>query len=168
VLQRCPPGGEGANIVPPSAVDASWPPLGNGIGCPGGHIGAKANADGLTTSSPEVQAAVERGIKYLESDAANDGRIGARALVALSLLKHDGKRDHPKIVEAASKIRQALGGHDLTGVDKASFGDNKDAYELGLAIIFLAELDPAQYRPDIECMLRYLCGQQKPHGAWAI
>ena len=121
-----------------------------------------AVAAGLTTTSPEVQATVDRGIKFLESDAAKDDRIGAVALVGLSLLKHDDNRDHPKIVEAVSKIEQALGARDPAKLNKSGF----DMYSTGLAIIFLVELDPAQYRADIECLLENLHLRQKPHGGW--
>ena len=84
------------------------------------------------------------------------------ALVGLSLFKHDGKRDHPRIIEAASKIEQMLGSHDPAKLDINTL----EIYSTGLAIIFLVEVDPVRYRADIECLLASLRLRQKPHGGW--
>ena len=86
------------------------------------------------------------------------------ALVGLSLFKHDGKRDHPRIIEAASKIEQMLGSHDPAKLDINTL----EIYSTGLAIIFLVEVDPVRYRADIECLLASLRLRQKPHGGWGI
>jgi len=118
-------------------------------------------AAGLTTDSPEVKAAVERGVKFLASDEAKDDRIGAWALVGLGIHKFEGKPDHPKIQAAVSKIKTALSSRDLEQI-----GKSLDIYSTGLAIIFLIDLDPVENRDDIEFLLAYLRYRQKPHGGW--
>jgi hypothetical protein len=118
---------------------------------------------GLTPKSPEVEASVERGIKFLESaEAAKDTRIGAIALIGLSLYKQSDKPDHPTVLESARKIRAALGGRDSSKLDPTAF----DIYSTGLAIIFLVEVNSVEYRSDIECLLASLRARQKPHGGW--
>jgi len=87
-----------------------------------------------TPESPEVRQAVDRAVKFLESDAADDGRLGAA-------------------------IQGRLGNMDPHGLEI-------DIYSTGLSIIFLCELDPSKYRPEIECLLEYLRLRQKPHGGW--
>ena len=69
----------------------------------------KAFAGGLTTKSPEVLAAVEKGAKFLASAAAKDDRIGAQALMGLAIVMESGKADHPRVLQCADNIRKALG-----------------------------------------------------------
>ncbi len=119
----------------------------------GGH---KALA--LTPESPVVKAAVEKAVKFLESPAANDGRVGARALVGLVLLKSHADHKHPRIAEAVAAIQ---------GVVKQNPTQAKlDIYSAGLAVIFLVTLDPTAYRGEIDVLLDYLKTKQKPHGGW--
>ncbi len=106
-----------------------------------------------------MRQAVDQAIKFLESDAADDGRLGARAVVGLALLKHGAGPEHPKVVEAVRAIQGRLGKLDPQQLEI-------DIYSTGLSIIFLCELDPSKYRPEIECLLEYLRLRQKPHGGW--
>lgn len=126
-----------------------------------GARGARA-ADLLTTKSPEVLAAIDRGIKYLESPAADDDqRVGAQALVGMAILTNNGKPDHPKVLKAAARVQKALAVRDVTKVNP-----DMDIYSTGMAIIFLIEHDPEGHRGDIEYLLSYLRAQQKKHGGW--
>ncbi len=118
-----------------------------------------AQAAKLTPDSPEVQRAIKRAIKFLESDAAVDERLGAKALVGLALLKSGADPKHPKIQAAAQAIQA-----------KARSGEAKslgiDIYSTGLSIIFLVILDSSKYGPEIEILFTYLQSVQKPHGGW--
>ena len=118
------------------------------------------SAAGYTPESPEVKRAVARAIRFLESDDANDGRIGARALVGLALLKNGAKPEHPKVIQSLEAIQGRLGDLDP---EKVRFGE---IYSPGLAAIFLVELDPGKYASEIQCLIDYLQLQQKPHGGW--
>lgn len=109
--------------------------------------------------SPRVQECVAKGIKYLETQEKPDRQLGARPLVGLALLKYGVKRDHPMVEDAVEKIRSALGPMDGLNL-------KIDIYTTGLSIIFLVELDPDKYRPEIECLLTHLQRVQKPHGGW--
>lgn len=119
--------------------------------------GTKAVA--LTPDSPEVRAAVAKAVKFLESDEANDTRIGARALVGLVLLKYGAPADHPKIVAAAEAIVRAVADKEATDI-------KNDLYSTGLAIIFLVTLDPSKYHNEIILLLKSYEVRQKPHGGW--
>ena len=122
-------------------------------------LATEAPAPALTPQSPEVRQSIARGIEYLGSEAARDGREGAKALAGIALLKQGIPSDHPKIVEAVASIREALEGRDFSKI-------KLDVYNTGLSIIFLVELDPDQYRADIDFLLKYLRWRQKPHGGW--
>jgi len=120
---------------------------------------ARSAARAYTPESPEVRRMVGRAVKFLESDAAGDDRLGARAGVGLALLKSGAPADHPKIVSAAAAIEHLVRGRRPNEVTAA-------LYSTGLSIIFLVTLDPSRYRPEIECLLESLRLRQKPHGGW--
>lgn len=120
-------------------------------------VGSTASA--LTPDSPEVRAALAKAVKFLESDEANDTRLGARALVGLVLLKYGAPADHPKIVAAADAIVRAVANKEATDI-------KNDLYSTGLAIIFLVTLDPSKYHNEIILLLKSYEVRQKPHGGW--
>ncbi len=116
----------------------------------------------FTPESPEVQETVAHGIAFLESDAAEDNRMGARALVGLTLYKNHARPEHPKIVQAVKAIQDRVKGQDPA---KLNLG-TKRIYDVGLAVIFLATLDPNAYASEIKCLVEFLRLQQKAHGGW--
>ena len=113
----------------------------------------------LTPESPAIKAAVEKGIAFLESPAANDNRPGARALVGLAVLKSHADPKHPRIVEAVAAIQGAVKGREPAQV-------GLDVYSTGVAVIFLVTLDPSAYSSEINVLLQALKLKQKPHGGW--
>ena len=122
-------------------------------------LGGGPRALALTPESPAVKAAIDKAVKFLESPAANDGRVGARALVGLVLLKSHADHKHPRIVEAVAAIQGCVKG-------QAPGQINLDIYSAGLAVIFLVTLEPSAYTSEISTLLQYLKLKQKPHGGW--
>ena len=110
-------------------------------------------AAALTPESAEVVAAVDRGLAYLEGNS--DNRTGGQALVGLAFIKGN-KPDHPRVAEAKTAIREAL----------ANSTQDWDIYSLGLCIIFLSELDPAEFQPEVGHLLGLWYSAQKQHGGW--
>ena len=137
--------------------------LAYGIGLAGIFLAATADkALALTPNSPEVKAAVDKGVAFLLSAEANDARVGGEALHGYALLCFGGvDHSHIKITSAAEKIHQALKDRDPAKLD-----GELDIYSTGLAIIFLIEHDPEGHRGDIEYLLSYLRARQKKHGGW--
>jgi hypothetical protein len=113
-----------------------------------------------TPESPEVKKIVQKGIDFLCSDAANDGRPGAQALQGMALLKAEIRPDHPKILQAVEAVRGMIPNNDPKTASVDSI------YTAGLSIIFLVNLDPVKYKPEIECLLQFLYDKQKKHGGW--
>jgi hypothetical protein len=128
----------------------------------------------LTPKSPDVVAAVKRGMQYLDSDAAVDNRPGARALQGICLLNHTGDPEYPRLLACIAEIERALGNRDPAKLDAGTW----DVYSTGLCIVFLVEVDQElglqmkiksgerRYRADVECLLTYLQKRQKPCGGW--
>ncbi len=136
--------------------------------CVANSVVCSQGAFGLTPESPEVKALVEKAIHFLEQplprDLAtqpNSTAPGAQSLVGMCLLKTGRKADHPKIKEAVASIRSALG---MTSTNAAT--TPLDIYNTGLCIVFLFELDPVAYRPEMERLTQLLITAQKPHGGW--
>jgi hypothetical protein len=124
-----------------------------------GSVSRPASAAKITADSPEVQRAIKRAMKFLESDAANDERLGAKALVGLALLKGGADPKHPKIQGAAQSMQQRVRSGEAKSL-------GIDIYSTGLSIIFLTTLDSSKYGPEIEILFTYLQSVQKPHGGW--
>ncbi|MFI4874128.1 MAG: prenyltransferase/squalene oxidase repeat-containing protein, partial [Blastopirellula sp. JB062] len=107
--------------------------------------------------SPEVVELVKKGASYLVS-ARDHHRPGGKALVSLALLKAGEKESHPKVqvgINAATELGKKRPNH---------VHDN--AYDVGLALILLCELDPQTYREPIENLLQYFIETQKAGGGW--
>jgi hypothetical protein len=136
--------------------------LAYGIGLAGIFLAATSEkAVALTPTSPEVKAAVEKGIAFLESEHADDARVGGEALHGYALLSYGVDHSDLKVAAAAAKIHAALKDRD-----SAKFDGDARVYSIGLSILFLVKLDPKKYHDDIECLLGFLRKGQKPHGGW--
>lgn len=109
----------------------------------------------VTPESPEVRKLIEDGKKFLEAN--NDHRLGGKCLVALAFLKDGASLTHPRIVEALEACQ-------TPGAAKIETEDAN--YSLGLAIIFLAELDGKKHRSLIGSFAAELQHRQKSHGGW--
>lgn len=124
----------------------------------GRPIAALAAGTGYTPDSPEVQAAVKRGIDFLRKDTT-ERRIGGRALMGLALVKAGVDHDDPLIKSAADALAEAV----ATG---KGLEEDNIVYTLGLSIIFLTQLDAQKHAEQIEKLLGRLVKIQKPHGGW--
>ncbi len=109
---------------------------------------------GVTPESREVRELVDKGLKYLEANT--DERLGGRCLIALAFLKNGASPDHPRIKEAIAAC-EATSAEQLRG---------DSVYSNGLAIIFLAELDPVKYKSLIERFAGVMQNRQKSNGGW--
>ncbi|HEV3004672.1 MAG TPA: HEAT repeat domain-containing protein [Pirellulales bacterium] len=110
----------------------------------------------MNPKSPEVQAAVARACAYLAKSP--ESRPGAQALVGLTFLKAE-QPNHPKVQEGISGAGAVL----------TSPLARTDVYSLGIAIIFMTELEKglqAQHAETIRALIAQLKSIQKPHGGW--
>ena len=120
-------------------------------------------AAGYTSESPEVRQMVEKGVAFLEGSGGNDprNRMGAKALVAMAVLKAGRSPNDPRIVDAVNTIQSTV----HPGFDPATLGEHR-FYEVSMTCIFLVELDAQKYANQINILLRTLQTNQKPWGAW--
>jgi len=114
-------------------------------------------ARAVTPDSPEVKAIVAKGLEYLET--ADDERLGGKCLIGLSFHKAGRPASHPKIV-AAIKDCEAWAAK-LSGDESAL-----DNYSVGLALVFLLEVDPDRQRSLATRYLQEVLRRQQRPGAW--
>lgn len=121
-------------------------------------------AAAYTPEHPEVQAMINRGVKFIEANfrksenSAHEKELGGACICALACYKATGNPSHPIVNAAIAQIRAEL---------KAGMVHQGHAnYSLGIAMIFLGELDPDLYRQEIEAMLKVIYQRQMEYGAW--
>ena len=111
-------------------------------------------ATAVTPESPEVREMIERGLQSLEGHS--EKRLGGLCLIALAFIKDGASPDN-------SHIKVAVEACQNTDAQQALVAD---VYSNGLAIIFLAELNPTKYRDLITRFAGTMAHRQKPNGAW--
>ncbi len=114
-----------------------------------------------TPEHPEVRAAVEEGIRFLESSFNTESRVGGKALAGMAIVKVTGDPDNAAVLECVKATREAY--REFSTADTY---DDAGMYNMGLCTLFLITVDPVRYRRDIEGWMRLLEKWQKPHGGW--
>lgn len=108
----------------------------------------------VTPESPEVRDLIDRGLKSL--DGHSETRLGGLCLIGLAFTKDGASPDNPHVQTA---VEACL----ATSAQQARM---IDVYSNGLAIIFLAELNPSKYREKLGDFTRAMLDRQKTHGGW--
>lgn len=95
---------------------------------------------------------IDKGLKYLET--ADDARVGGKCLGALCFLKNGSDRAHPKVQSALTACRN---------YDPAT---ETHVYSLGIAVMFLCEMEDQEAKTLAANFLKILLSVQKPNGGW--
>lgn len=119
-------------------------------------FGSASRSRALNPESPEVKKMLEKSLKYLET--ASHARLGGKCLIGLVFVKHGHGEEHAQVQVAVEACKQAA----TPNADQI----NTPIYDLGIAIIFLCNLDPSKYQAEIQKLLDALDHVQKPHGGW--
>ena len=113
--------------------------------------------------SEEVQAMVARAVKFIEASAFRGDsyypRLGGTCLVGMTMYKFYDQPDHKLVQAAIAKCKTAC----AAGVPWSSISN----YSVGIAVIFLAEVDAELYRPEIEILIASLMRRQMSNGGWS-
>ncbi len=110
-------------------------------------------AAAITPEDPRVMKSVQSALKFLEN--ARDERLGGNCLIALCFKKAKID-DHPKIAQAVDLC------HKINIKDE----NLVDNYSLGIALMFLCEIEPKQYHDTIVTYVEEVLRRQKPFGGW--
>ncbi len=112
--------------------------------------------------SDEVKQLLQKGVRFIEQNAGKESnefykQLGGTCVTALAILKNGADESHPLIADAIGKCQR---------YQSSSQGWSENNYSMGLAIIFLCELDPVRFRAEIERLMADMLGRQIPGGAW--
>ena len=128
-------------------------------------LGWAIPAGAVTPESPEVKAVVGKALAYLNGPAGVDDRLGGKCLIGMAFLKNGSPPTHPKIVEALRACEEFAKSPTGNNATSAAAVDN---YSVGLAVIFLCELDPLQekHRASTTRIVNQLLSRQISSGGW--
>jgi hypothetical protein len=113
-----------------------------------------------TPESPEVQAMLARGMKYLEANYPPSVPDGGHFLGAMATLKVTGDDEHPAVkgaVERALKLTEKI----------RKEGISNTVYSEAILCYFLCELNPKRYRQEIADIIKAMLHRQRPNGCWS-
>jgi hypothetical protein len=112
-------------------------------------------AQAVSPESPEVKAVIDKGLAALEN--GSDERLGGQALIALCFWKAGRGIQHHKIQDAikACKAQSA-----------ETLGRMAENYSLGIATLFLCELEQQDLHELTQMYVDTLLKRQMPHGGW--
>ena len=121
-----------------------------------------------TPRDPLVSEMVRKGSTYLESLSAQDSGstwspAGGQMLVAYAHYKANvepGNRVVQRGVAAAENYVRGLNAPD------AIQPEDKSIYEISVAALLLAEVDPIRFKPELNTLQQILYREQFPHGGW--
>ncbi|WP_435006191.1 HEAT repeat domain-containing protein [Tundrisphaera lichenicola] len=119
---------------------------------------------GLAASSIAVgqsDPVVARGVQFLKGSGGSGG-VGETALAALALVKAEVSPSDPSVTRALDAVMKRF----EASAYQPEKGSGGEIYEAGVTILFLASLDAASYRNQIEGVARFLAGSQNPNGSW--
>lgn len=121
-----------------------------------------AAAQPKTTGVPRFDAAVQRGAAYLKANVLLDGDPSRVVLAAYALFKSGEPVESQMIQQALTHIKST--------VESGTFHPHlayDHLYESGLYCMFLADVDPVLYQPQIQIIADYVASVQRPNGSWA-
>lgn len=118
-----------------------------------------SRAKDLTPKSPEVSTAIEKAVRFLQTEGPKENRLGGQALICMALVKAGVEPDHPFVVDTVKRIQAAIptdGGVNITD----------HIYTAGLITMFLADLDADKFRRELDALGKYLEKHQRTDGSW--
>lgn len=110
----------------------------------------------VNPKSAEVKKLIDKGFEYLET--ASDHRLGGKCLIGMTYLKAGKPATHRHVQEALELCQVRAKSEPIH--------NHEDVYSLGIAVLFLCELDSSKYSAEIEHFLAVLKLRQKEHGGW--
>lgn len=116
-------------------------------------------AKGLTPTSPEIVAAVEKAVRFLQTEGPRENRLGGRALICMALVKAGVRENHPFVEQTVKDIQAAIPSDGTVNI-------SDHIYTAGLMVLFLADLGADRYRRELDALRRYLEKNQRTDGAW--
>ncbi|NLF68981.1 MAG: hypothetical protein GX575_07980 [Candidatus Anammoximicrobium sp.] len=122
-------------------------------------VGVSGSADAYTPDSPEVRQVVDKAVAWLEKNELKSP-VGGQCLVGLALLKAGKAQSHPLIQSAIAAARKSA-------EQFAAKGAPGHCYNETIACIYLCDVDPMRYAPEINMFAQGMLKRQRPNGCWS-
>lgn len=119
-------------------------------------------------TDPVVQQMVARGIHYLESLNRKEmiqgsySTSGSAMLIAYAHHKVEANREHPIVKQGVAEAISFLKERE----DRPLHPHGKEVYEISVAALLLAEVDPIAYQSQLNVAQQVLYRAQFAHGGW--
>lgn len=130
-------------------------------------LGGGRSVPGATPESPEVRAMLDRGLAYLNAaptTSTHASQLGGQTLIGMAAYKY--QRRFKKEETALPKLTTRALTEALATCHERTKLAELDNYSLGIALVFLTEVQPDEHPEEIEILLREVLRRQKPNGAW--
>ncbi len=123
-------------------------------------VGTVSSGHAAAADKGEIKAAIARAADYLRTNIKGF-RSDKRVLAAYALYKAGDSETSPAVAEVLNEIV----GKFPEGKYTPNAG-NASMYEGGVTAMFLAEVDPVKYRPQLQMIADYLIENQLENGGW--
>ena len=124
---------------------------------------ASARAAGKKTGIPRFDAAVQRAAVYLRGAVAESrGSFGEAVLAGYALFKTGDPIESPAV---ASAIRESVG--RSSGTSYAVVDAYHHIYVAGVDAMLLSDVDPEQYKGNLQTIANYIQSAQRADGSWS-
>jgi len=123
------------------------------------------DAQAYKPTDPEVQRMINAGLRFLKTADANKGNRnpeGSLMLMAYATFKVEHDASDPLIVSGVEQA-QKFAKMSLKGIRERTYAN----YEMAVAILLLAEVDPAKYASEINQLRDMLLSGQRGHGGFS-
>jgi len=136
-------------------------------------LGVNASrAFAYSPDDPVVQAMVDKGVAYLEGLSKEDLNLknygdpeGQPMLIAYAILKASGDTSAP-LVQNGIENALAYTKRIQANVSRSRGHGHKSIYEMSVAIMLLAEVDPQGYASELRSLADTLLSEQMSHGGY--
>ncbi|WP_218932812.1 HEAT repeat domain-containing protein [Roseimaritima multifibrata] len=124
----------------------------------------QASVHAAKPTDPQVQAMIRKGIQFLHSEESMKGlghREGSEMLIAYAVFKVDHEENDPIVKRGLDQaIRYA--GQSASQIRNHTYAN----YEMAVAILLLAEVDPVKYENEIRKLRDVFVSGQRGHGGY--
>ena len=109
-----------------------------------------------------ARPAVDRGVNYLKGHVNQLKDAGEAGISALAMIKAGVAHNDQALLDTIARFAVTF----KDGGYQPETKGGPDTYEASVVCLALVNLEPIDYKPQIDLVAQYLMGKQMPNGAW--
>ena len=110
-----------------------------------------------------ARPAVDRGVSYLKGHATQLKDAGEAGISALAMIKAEVPKNDPDFLATVARFAVTFG---KDGTYQPETKGGPDIYEAAVVCLALVNLEPIDYKPQIDLVAQYIMGKQMASGGW--